>query len=361
MLAVILIRSLSKSAASLIQQLNLPTTSQGWIRIGSPGCELNESLIHRASEAFRYPLNPDRHLIISMRWTSIEDQISHLIFGAALAYALNRTILVEMRRYPLSKPQPNFLFPFRNLTPALIDPPFFSRLRIDREFYCKSQTDFEPHSSPIPLLLRNFDDVSALYGNHFIGRRLRDLFGFHASFFLSHHFIDLSAVAPTSKRPIIGIDARSFVLSRRMPHLRKSSLIGANFTSAIHRIVNPLNYRIWLVTNATKIAAFIQNKFEHVTVISDDGIGLAKLIAAKVFIGTYRSKLSLHVNSMRARPGWLLNTDNGDLLEMSNSQAGVLSPYVEDVEDIEFTVNERLRGCKDNIDDLRDVLQTFVL
>jgi hypothetical protein len=293
-----------------------------------------------------------------MRWTTLEDQVSHLLFGAALAYALNRSIRVEMRRYPLTKPQPQFLFEFRNVVPALIDPPAFSRLRISRELYCKSRADLETDAPSIPILVRNFDDISALYGNHFVGRRLRELFGFHAALFLTHHLINLPAPAKTAGADI-GVEAKSFVRSRRMKHLKESDLIAANFSQAISAA--QANARIVIVTNDTQIGYLLQKKFPKAEVLFEDAQGLAELINAREFIGTYRSKLSVLVNTMRAKRGRLMNTDTGDLLEMGNSQAGMLSPYVQDVEDVEFTVNERLRGCRDNIDDLRDVLRTFVL
>jgi hypothetical protein len=142
-----------------------------------------------------------------------------------------------------------------------------------------------------------------------------------------------------------------------MKHLRDPHLIAANFSSAI----GPARANLLIVTNDTQIAALLRNKIPSAQVLPEDARGLAGLVSASEFIGTYRSKLSVHVNTMRARRGSLVNTDTGDLLEMGNSQAGTLSPYMQDVEDVEFTVNERLRGCKDNIDDLRDVLRTFVL
>jgi hypothetical protein len=349
---------LSADSDALLASLNLPTHSKAWIPIDSPKSEINESLILRAVEAFRYPLNPNRQLIISMRWTTLEEQISHFVFGAALAFALNRTIKIEMRRYPLSGPQPPFLFDFRDLVPARVDPLNFTRIRISREFYCKSAEDFE---TAAPIVVRNFDDISALYGNHFIGEKLRELFGFHAGFFLAHRFVNLSGYWKIARRRRVGIEAKSFMGSRRMEHLKDGRLIASKFISAVHQIANPAKYQIVVVTNDTTIAKEIRRNQTTVKVMGEDCAGLARLIEAEKFIGTFRSKLSVHVNAMRAVPGWLLDTDTGKLLKMSNSQAGVLSPYVQDVEDSEFTLNERLRGCTDNIDDLRDVLQTFVL
>jgi hypothetical protein len=361
MLSVLLGFAASADLPAIIERLSLPSSSDGWLPFGSPDCELNESLIRGAAAALSRPLNPSSHVIISMRWAALEDQISHLIFGSALAYALNRSIKLEMRRYPLHKPQPPFLLKFRGLTPAPIDPPVFHRLRIARELYCKSQSDFEPDSPSVPILIRNFDDISALYGNHFVGRRLREMFGFHAALFLGHHFIDFSAFSKGIQKNTIGVEAKSFVRSRRMKHLKDPILIAGNITKAIRQIPDSENARILLLTNDTQIVKHIQKAFNQVEVLTEDWAGLARLIGAKHFVGTYRSKLSVHVNTFRARPGILVNTDTGDVLELSNSQAGILSPYLQDVEDVEFTVNERLRGCMDNIDDLRDVLQRFVL
>jgi hypothetical protein len=343
---------------SILTELHLPTSSDGWIPLNSPDSELNESLIRRAAETFRYPLNPNSQLIISMRWTTLEDQLSHFIFGAALAFALNRSIRVEMRRYPLAGPQPDFFFALRGISMGLIDPPVFSRLRIARELYCKSQTDLETDLPSIPILVRNFDDISALYGNHFVGRRLRELFGFHAAFFIANRFV---ALPERSRKGTVGVEVKSFVRSRRMKHLRDVDLIVANFTMAIGKIVDPAKERIVVVSNDTKIADRLKKSWPNVEVMAEDARGLAELIGAREFIGTYRSKLATHVSTLRGRKGWLVNTDTGDLMEMGNSQAGILSPYIQDVEDVEFTVNERLRGCADNIDDLRDVLRTFVL
>jgi hypothetical protein len=295
-----------------------------------------------------------------MRWTAIEDQLSHLIFGAALAYSLNRSLHLEIRRYPLAKPQPPLLLTLRDLAPRPTDPPTFMRLRIARELYCKSESDFRTDSPSIPILVRNFDDISALYGNHFVAGRLRDMFGLHAAFFLAHHLIDLPAAASAAKKTL-GVEARSFTRSRRMAHLRDAALIIGNFTRAIQKVVNPARYRIFVVTNDTVIGMGLAKTLPNVEVLQDNMEGLATLVNAQVFIGTYRSKLSAAVNMMRGRAGWLLNTDTGDLMQMSNSQAGLLSPYIQDVEDVEFTVNERLRGCKDNIGDLREVLRNFVL
>jgi hypothetical protein len=251
------------------------------------------------------------------------------------------------------------LLALRDLSPRPTDPPTFLRLRIARELYCKSESDFRTDSPSIPILVRNFDDISALYGNHFVSGRLRDMFGFHAAFFLAHHLIRLPALV--TKRRTLGVDARSFARSRRMAHLRNASLIAGNFTRAIQKVVNPAKFRIVVLTNDTAIAKRLEKELPNVEVLQEDMKGLAELVNADIFIGTYRSKLSTAVNMMRGTAGWLLNSDTGDLIHMSNSQAGLLSPYIQDVEDVEFTVNERLRGCRDNINELREVLRTFVL
>jgi hypothetical protein len=361
MLLFLLRSAASADLAALAERLSLPVSSDGWLPVGSPGCELNESLIRRAAAAFSAPLDPASHVIVSMRWAALEDQLGHLIFGSALAYALNRSIKVEMRRYPLHRPQPAFLLKFRGLAPAPADPPDFQRLRIARELYCKSRADFETDAPAVPILIRNFDDISALYGNHFVGGRLRELFGFHAALFLGHRLVDFSTFSKGTGGNTIGVEAKSFVRARRMKHLKDPILIAGNITKAIRSVPESDKAKILLLTNDTQIAKFIRSEFDHVEVLSEDFTGLGRLIGARHFVGTYRSKLSVHVNTLRARPGILVNTDTGDVLQLSNSQAGILSPYIQDVEDVEFTVNERLRGCKDNIDDLRDVLHRFVL
>jgi hypothetical protein len=266
-----------------------------------------------------------------------------------------------MRRYPLSQQQPRFLLRFRDLKPKLFETETFSRLRISRELYCKTESDFRNESPSIPILLRNFDDISALYGNRFVSSRLVKLFGYHAALFLCHHFIDFSSFSESVPKASLGIEAHSFARARRMAHLRDAGQIVANFSRVLRQLVKPEQYKIYVMSNDTTITSQFRKQFPNVQIVTEDTNGLAALVHCSLFVGTYRSRLSNAVNMMRAVPGFLLNTDTGDLLNMSNSQAGVLSPFIQDVEDVEFTVNERLRGCKDNIQELRKVIDTFVL
>lgn len=319
--------------------------------------EVNMSVIDRAQEVFRYPLDPNSHIIISMRWTKLEDQINHFVFGAALAYALNRSIIVEMRRYPLDKEQPSFLIDFKDIKPALYETSTFHRLRIARELFCKDRAELEPMTREVPILVRNFDDISSLYGNHFVGTRLREMFGMHAFFFLAHRYIkmDLTQEIPNS----LAVDARSFPNVKRMKHLKDAGQIAKNFTNVIKKADH--KGRLIIVTNDQKVTDKLQKKFTKAEFSGDSMDSLCKMVTSSKFIGTYRSKISTIVNMLRGEKSDVLNTDTGDIVDLSNSQAGVLSPYLQDVEDAEFTVNEKLRGCSDNIQDLREVLKTFVL
>ena len=313
--------------------------------------EITERDRLRAEELFRYPLRQDRSVIISMRWWNLDEQISHFLFGAGIAYALNRSILVEMRRYPLFQTQPKLQFQLNGITPEQINPPAFTRLRVAREFFCKSEVELEGNSSD-PLLIRNFDDISSLYGNHFIAKRLKSLFGMHAGYFLLHHYVQLPEVFEEGE--FLGVEIHSFETAKKAAHMQDPALITGNFSAAVETL---RSVRVCAMSNDPRVV----EKMEQIKVLPNDISGFAQLVRAKYFIGTYRSRMSNLVNMMRGRKGMMLNTDTGHILEMSNYQAGVLSPYEQNVEELEFTVNEKLRGCSDNIEELREVLHHFVL
>lgn len=347
-----------------IKSLNLPTWSLGYQDISNTS-EISPKELKKAYKTFSYPLDTKNYIIVSSRFSKLEEQFNHFIFGTALAYALNRSIKLEMRHYPLSEDQPQFHFQFQNLDePKLYDPDSFKRLRVARELFCKNESYFQTDSPSIPLLVRNYDDISSLYGNHFIGTRLRSLFGIHAGYFLSHHFIKLDqskAVLSKENSNVIGIDARSFDEVHRMKTLKDSKSIVNYFTSFISKIDPSKKSQILIVSNNKKVLNGLKKNLWNVETSTDDIDGFTKLVASKIFIGTYRSKFSQTVNMMRGVPGFLINTNTGDVINMSTSQTGVLQPFYQDVEDAEFTVNEKLRGCEDNIDDLRIVLDNFVL
>jgi sulfur transfer complex TusBCD TusB component (DsrH family) len=354
MLSIFLCSALAAGADldTIINRLHLPSSVK-------QSEEINETEIRNAHRAFKLRLNPESHVIISMRWSSLEDQLGHFLFGAALAHCLNRSLLIEMRRYPLSNPQPPMLLKFRDLQVKLVDPPVFSRLRISREFYCKQEEDFRTDAPSIPILIRNFDDMASLYGNHFLAKKLRSMFGYHAGYFLAHHYLNLSNEKLPWKSSL-GVDARSFAAARRMKHLRDANLLAGNFSNVI-KTLRKQNMGVYIMTNDTVMARGIGKISSDFKVSEDSWEAFTGLLQVNAFLGTYRSKLSYAVNMLRGVPGHMLNTDNGDLMEMSNSLAGLLSPYIQDVEDCEMTVNEKLRGCKDNIDDLREILTRFIL
>lgn len=348
-----------------IKKLNLPIWSLGYQDISNIS-EISPKEVKKAYQTFSYPLDPNNSIIVSSRFSKLEEQFNHLIFGTALAYALNRSIKIEMRHYPLSEEQPQFHFQFQNLNePKLYDPDSFKRLRVARELFCKNESYFQTDSPSIPILVRNYDDISSLYGNHFIGTRLRSLFGIHAGYFLSNHFIklDQNKALSSSKDSdnVIGIDARTFEDVHRMKTLKNVKSIAQNFISFIEQIDPKKKSQILIVSNNNKLLNELQKKLWNAETSTDDITGFTKLVGSKIFIGTYRSKFSQSVNMMRGVPGYLINTNTGDVINMSTSQTGVLQPYFQDVEDAEFTVNEKLRGCSDNIEDLRIVLDNFVL
>lgn len=316
--------------------------------------EINETEIRRAEEVFRYPLREDASVIVSMRWWRLDEQISHFLFGAAIAYALNRSLKVEMRRYPLHKKQPEFKFRMKGIVPERVELKSFARLRVARELFCKTQKELEGNSS-VPILIRNYDDISSLYGNHFIGGRLTELFGIHAGYFLLRHYIDLPEV--NSGKGVLGVEIQSFDAAQTMGHMRNAKRLAANFTSAIESLTNGKNLEVHVMTNNTKILKHMKSVGE----LPNNIEGFANLVNAEYFLGTYRSKLSTLVNLMRGKKSLLLNTDNGHVLEMSNYQAGILSPFDQNVEEFEFTVNEKLRMCNDNLENLRTILHHFVL
>lgn len=343
-----------------INELNLPTWSLGYQNI-SDISEISPKEIKKAYQTFSYPLNPKSEIIVSSRFSNLEEQFNHFIFGTALAYALNRSIKLEMRHYPLSEEQPEFHFQFQNIDePKLQDPDSFKRIRVARELFCKNESYFQTDSPSIPILIRNYDDISSLYGNHFIGSRLRSLFGIHAAYFLSHHFIKLTK-PKLSDTYVIGVDARTFDSVHRMKTLKDPKSIVKDFTSFLTKIDPDKKHKILIVSNNKNVLDGLQKSLWNVEKCTDDINGFTKLVASKIFVGTYRSKFTQTVNLMRGVPGFLVNTNTGDVINMTTSQTGVLQPYFQDVEDAEFTVNEKLRGCQDNIEDLRIVLDNFVL
>jgi hypothetical protein len=294
----------SPDLTKILGELHLPETIL-------QSTEINESMIRKAHEAMKAPRDPNSHVIISMRWNSLEEQLAHFIFGAGLAYALNRSIVVEMRHYPLTKEQPPIYLKFRDLNPELTDPPVFQRVRISREFYCKGESDFRTDSPSIPLLVRNFDDVTGLYGNHFIAQKLKERFGYHAGFFIAYRHLDLSGEKGWEKT--IGVDARSFANVRRMKHLKEGKLIAGNFTRALANFkFNKGKVGYDVMTNDSVVEGAIRQKYKNVRVLSHSWKSFVDLVHCDVFVGTYRSKLSTAVNMLRAARGYLLNTDTGD-------------------------------------------------
>ena len=342
-----------------IKFLDLPTWSQGFQSI-SDSSEITPEEIEAAYNTFSYPLNPKSYIIISSRFSTFEEQFNHFIFGSALAYALNRSIKIEMRHYPLSQPQPQFLFEFQNLNkPQLIDTDSYKRIRVARELFCKNESYFQTDSPSIPILIRNYDDITTLYGNHFLGQRLRKLFGFHSAYFLSNYFINLTH--QTNDQYVIGINPINFNQVRKMTKMKNISLIVDNFVKTVQKVDPESKSQIVIVSNDQDLANQLKERLVNAVILENDIEGVSKLVAAKTFIGTYRSKFSQSINMMRGVPGYLVNTNSEDVIIMSNSQTGVLQPYYQDVEDVEFTINEKLRGCEDNIDDLRYILDNFIL
>ena len=86
--------------------LNLPNSKL--FQEGHP--EIEDSTFDSAYSTFLKPLDPNSQIIISMRHQSLEAQLQHLVYGISLAYALNRSLIVEVRDYPLSKTQPKQRF-----------------------------------------------------------------------------------------------------------------------------------------------------------------------------------------------------------------------------------------------------------
>ncbi|OHT08557.1 hypothetical protein TRFO_22900 [Tritrichomonas foetus] len=347
-----------------IQKLSLPTWSKGYQDISNTS-EITKEEIEKAYQTFSYPLNPNSHVIISSRFSTIEEQFNHFIFGAAIAYALNRSIKLEMRNYPLTKKQPEFLLKFKEIKPKLYETDNFFRLRVAREIFCKNETYFLTDSPSIPILIRNYDDITTLYGNHFIGSRLRSLFGMHAVYFLAHHFFEINPPQKSSsndnQKYIIGIEARVFDHVHRMKTMKDPKSVGKNFTNVINNHVIDKKSRFVLFTNNHDTSKILRKSLTNVQECKNPHECFSELVNANVFIGTYRSKYAQIINMARGVPGLLVNTNTGDVINMSNSQAGVLQPYLQDVEDAEYTVNEKLRGCLDNIEELREILEIFVL
>ena len=358
-----------------IKFLNLPFSilnTEGNIKNNS---EITIDEINKAYEAFKYPLNQDSFVIVSSRFESIEDQFHHFIFGTAIGYALNRSIKLEMRRYSESGEQPKWHLKFKNITGndfniGLYDTNNFMRLRVARELFCKNESYFQTDDPSIPILIRNFDDITTLYGNHFIGQRLRKLFGIHAVYFLAHHFLDklpLNYVSKESEnhQKVIGVEAYIFSNVYRMKALKDEQMIESHFINALERIDPLKESKIVLFTNSKKLSKLLENSLadykKDLIVLTDEERGFESLISVDFFIGTYRSKFSQAVNSIRGEAGILVNTNTGDIIPMSNSQTGTLQPFIQDIEDIPYTINEKLRGCEDNINELREILDVFVL
>lgn len=350
--------SLSATTEEKIKFLNLPTWSKAWKDPESKESEITIDEINKAFNTFHSNLNPKSFLIISMRKETLEEQYSHFIFGAALAYALNRSIKIEMRNYPLSKAQPTFKFEFNGITPGLVEVEKFRRLRISREFYCKTEQELKGDPN-IPILLRNYDEITTIYGNHFLSSRMKELFGMHAAYFLSNYYLKQNEV--NVKADSIGIDARSFGSVRKNKFYKDPKKITKYFNQSIAALDKDKKLNIYIVSNNTQIATTLQSVLWNSKIVDDDATGFWTLVGCKTFVGTYRSRNSNAVQMTRGVAGYLVSTSFGECKQMSNSQSGILSPYLQNVEDVEYTTNEKIRGCRDNIDEIRELLDIFIL
>jgi len=307
-------------------------------------------------KAFQFMKDSKRNgsVLISMRWESIADQIHHFLFGASIAYALDRSIVVEMKKYPLEMQQPTLKLPLIGVGTKVSPNSNFTRVNVVREFQCKNWEQIVGSDPSNVLIVRNYDPITSVYSNHVLSAILKEKFETHAPFFILRHHLKPSI--PKSD-PYLAIDCQYFN-TRRMKSM-------SNITHIINlfgNLIKKSSYnRIIISTNNQHMQATLKNTFPDAEVLSESEESFWKLVGASSFIGTYRSKFSMAVSYARGVPNTLVDTLTSNIFLQSSYLSGVLSPYVQDIEDLDWTTNEKLRICDNNIDDLRDILNDYVL
>ena len=296
-------------------------------------------------------LNPKREIVVSFRWNSFEQQFHHFIYGAALAYALNASFSLDMSLYPINMPQPPFLLKFKRPVTQTIGRNFsgFRRLRVARETYC---SDIDTSR---PLLIRNYEQIYSLYSNHKIATRLRSMFGMDAAFHIAHSYLD---VKDPQEDGSIFIEA-SAMEARKMKNIASPEKIAQTVANTIKQL-NTTGKRIIIYTNKKTVQSSISRVVKSAKFVNSIN-SINGAMTAETFVGTFRSQLANAINLIRGKSGYLMDTETQTVIKQRVYTAGILSPFKQDVEDTDVTINERLRPCADNYADLRGVISTFSL
>jgi len=318
--------------------------------------EISDNEKELAKKTFQNNIGANGKLIISMRKNTVVEQYHHFIFGAALAYCLNRSIIVEMKHYPLTKEQPKFYFSILNQNNGLANYDLFYRFGINRETYCKNETElYHPYNTSI--LLRNYHQIFAIYGNHYLSHQIQQKFGMHAEYFLAHHYLKppphafhFPDLEPQNSKPLLCVDIEVLNLNG-MPEMQNVTAIVNNFTSFIQQLNKDDKYKVVIASGSQKVLSEIKKNenFKDNAYINLDNEEIRASFLWEVqnvdlFVGTFRSQYSSMISTLRGRSGYLVDTYAGRLIKQNNYQAGRVSPFKQNFEGDEWTLNNALRG-----------------
>ena len=329
--------------------------------------EINESLTKMGFDAIdSYYEATNSHktspVILSMRWSNLEKQFHHFIFGASIAFALNRTLQVEMLKYPVTNPQPEPYFDFSPFDkPGDYMSEKYARLRIDMYFPCKTKDQITKYDETRPILIRNYDIVTSLYSSHFLNPILYKNFEYRAAYFFARKYL-LKNTQHLEEvyKDFIGVEISTYFI--REKELKTVDHIFSIFQKYLNQLYDKKTTKYVFVTyNNTLFSKLIKKEYPSAIILDPDYDGFSILCSCKTVVGTYRSDFTAAVSLSRDTPGYLIDYVTDNLITQSTSLSGIISPFNSKFDVLPNMVNMKLKGCKDNEDELQQVLNTFVL
>ena len=146
-----------------------------------------------------------------------------------------------------------------------------------------------------------------------------------------------------------------------MKNIKNETFIFNSFKNAINFLDPNHTMKLLIITNSKKIKDLFKKEFLNI-IIEEENINFFwKIVGCDIFLGTYQSKLSISVTNLRGISGYYVDTNTGLLIKQSNYLSGLLSPFSQDIEDLDWTTNEKLRSCVNNFKELQKILEFFIL
>ena len=329
-------------------------------------CEINESLRVKGFSAIdsydsQMKLQKMAPVIISMRWNSIEEQFHHFIFGASIAFALNRPIQIEMLKFPITGQQPQPFFDYTQFdAPGDYMSENYTRLRVDTYFPCRNKTDITKADSSRPILIRNYATIETVYSSHLLSPILYKSFEYRAAYFFSRRYLLKNTEQLEEQyKDYVGVDINKYYIKNK-DYLRPDRVFNI-FRKYLNQHFDKRTTKfVFLTFDDSLFTTLIKSEYHSAIILTHDYRGFSTLCSCKMFVGTYRSDFSSAVSLSRDKPGFLIDYVYDNIIEQTTSLSGIVSPYIGSVEELPNLINSKLKGCKDNSEELQQVINTFV-